>query len=89
MPCYLYHQNGDVVIADLMSKVMIPGRKNNLVASLGRGESSNKDCSTVRNQAIGTFVSGRFVCPHRACFDHEGNIFVVEAGQVTRLRTLA
>ncbi|PYV80668.1 MAG: hypothetical protein DMG93_18305 [Acidobacteria bacterium] len=35
---------------------------------------------------------GRFVCPHGACFDHEGNVFVVEwveAGRVTKLRRIA
>jgi hypothetical protein len=92
MPCYLHERNGDVVIADLLSKVAILDRKNNVVASLGEGEYSNKDWSTVRNQAPGTFAPGRFVCPHGACFDHAGNIFVVEwveAGRVTKLRKVA
>jgi hypothetical protein len=92
MPCYLHERNGAVVIADLLSKVTILDSRNNLVASLGEGEYSNKDWSTVRNQAPGTFVPGRFVCPHGACFDHEGNIFVVEwveAGRVTKLRKVA
>ena len=77
---------GDGVIADLPGNVMVLDRKDNLVASQGEGECSNKDSSTVRNQIPGTFVSGRFVCPHGACFDHEGNTFMVEAGPVTRLR---
>jgi hypothetical protein len=80
------------LIADLLSKVIILDRKNNVVASLGEGEYSNKDWNTVRNQTHGTFAPGRFVCPHGACFDHEGNIFVVEwveAGRVTKLRQLA
>jgi hypothetical protein len=92
MPCYLHERNGDVVIADLLSKVVILDRKNNVLSSLGEGEYSKQDWSTVRNQAPGTFVSGRFVCPHGACFDHEGNIFVVEwveAGRVTKLRSVA
>ena len=92
MPCYLHERNGDVVIADLLSKVTIIDRKNKVVASLGEGEYSNKDWSAVRNQAPGTFVPGRFVCPHGACFDHEGNIFVVEwveSGRVTKLRKVA
>jgi hypothetical protein len=91
MPCYLHERNGDVVIADLLSKVVILDRQNNVVASLGEGEYSSKDWSTARNQPSGTFVSGRFVCPHGACFDHEGNIFVVEwveAGRVTKLRSI-
>ena len=92
MPCYLHERNGDVVIADLLSKVTILDRKNNVVASLGEGEYTNKDWSTVRNQAPGTFAPGRFVCPHGACFDHEGNIFVVEwveSGRVTKLRRIS
>jgi hypothetical protein len=92
MPCYLHERNGEVVIADLLSKVIILDRKNNVIASLGEGEYSRNDWSTVRNQAPGTFVSGRFVCPHGACFDREGNIFVVEwveAGRVTKLRSVA
>jgi hypothetical protein len=92
MPCYLHERHGDVVIADLLSKVIILDQKNNVVASLGEGDYSRDDWSTVRNQAPGAFVPGRFVCPHGACFDHEGNIFVVEwveAGRVTKLRKVA
>ena len=92
MPRYLHERNGNVVIADLLSKVVILDRKNNVVASLGEGEYSKTDWSAVRNQAPGTFVSGRFVCPHGVCFDHEGNIFVVEwveAGRVTKLRRVS
>ena len=38
------------------------------------------------------FTPGKFVCPHGACFDHAGNIFVVEwveVGRVTKLRRTA
>ncbi|HUJ96391.1 MAG TPA: hypothetical protein VLW84_14055, partial [Terriglobales bacterium] len=89
MPCFLDERNGEVVIADLLSKVVILDRQNNVVTSLGEGEYSKQDWATVRNQAPGTFVPGRFVCPHGACFDHAGNIFVVEwveSGRVTKLR---
>ena len=92
MPCFLDERKGDVVIADLLSKVIILDRQNKVVATLGEGEYSKTDWSTVRNQAPGTFAPGRFVCPHGACFDHEGNIFVVEwveAGRVTKLRKVA
>jgi hypothetical protein len=91
MPCYLHERNGEVVIADLLSKVMILDRQNHVVASLGEGQYTSEDWKTVRNQAPGTFSAGRFVCPHGACFDHDGNIFVVEwveAGRVTKLRRL-
>ncbi|HYM08064.1 MAG TPA: hypothetical protein VEU11_16040 [Terriglobales bacterium] len=92
MPCFLDERNGDVVIADLLSKVTILDRQNKVVASLGEGEYLKTDWSTVRNQPPGIFVPGRFVCPHGACFDHAGNIFVVEwveAGRVTKLRKVA
>jgi len=89
MPCNLHERKGYVVIPDLLSKVVILDRENKVVARLGDGEYSNKDWSAVRNQIHGGFIPGRFVCPHGACFDHEGNIFVVEwveAGRVTKLR---
>jgi hypothetical protein len=89
MPCNLHERNGNVVVPDLLSKVVILDRKNQVIAILGEGEYSKQDWNTVRNQAAGTFVPGRFVCPHGACFDHQGNIFVVEwveTGRVTKLR---
>lgn len=89
MPCYLDERNGEVVIADLLSKVTLLDRQNKVIVSLGEGEYTNKEWSSVRNQAPGTFVPGRFVCPHGGCFDHAGNIFVVEwveTGRVTKLR---
>jgi hypothetical protein len=36
-----------------------------------------------------TWQAGKFIHPHDACFDKDGNIFVVEwveAGRVTKLR---
>jgi len=92
MPCNLHERNGNVVVPDLLSKVVILDRKNQVIAILGEGEYSKQDWNTVRNQAAGTFVPGRFVCPHGACFDHQGNIFVVEwveTGRVTKLRRIS
>ena len=40
----------------------------------------------------GRWKPGRFVHPHDACFDRDGNIFVVEwvpTGRVTKLRKLS
>jgi hypothetical protein len=34
------------------------------------------------------FQPGKFVCPHGACFDHNGNIFVVEWVEVGRVSKL-
>jgi len=45
-----------------------------------------------RKLARDKFTPARFICPHGACFDHQGNIFIVqrvEIGRVTKLRRLA
>jgi len=37
------------------------------------------------------WVDGKFIHPHDACFDHDGNIFVaefVEPGRVTKLKRI-
>ena len=80
-------------------KVQFPGvggTGNNGVASLikltpgtigyveyGYAKSSGLPMATLQNKA------GKFVAPHGACFDHSGNIFVVEwveVGRVSKLR---
>jgi hypothetical protein len=91
MPCNLAERQGNIVIPDLLSKVVILDRSYKVAAVLGESEYSKQDWSTVRNLPFGAFTPGRFVCPHGACFDHEGNIFVVEwveSGRVTKLRHL-
>ena len=66
-------------------------RDNKVIAHLGDDSAANtwKD---VRKLTRDHFTPGKFVCPHGACFDHHGNIFVVEwveVGRVTKLRHVA
>jgi len=93
MPCHFHERGGDVVIPDLWSKVVILDKDNKVAASLGNGDYSNQeDWYKARQQARDTFKPGRFLCPHGACFDHQGNIFVVEwveVGRVSKLRKVA
>jgi len=93
MPCHFGERNGNVVIPDLWSKVVILDPANEAVAHLGNGDySTRQDWRKAREQARDTFIPGRFLCPHGACFDHEGNIFVVEwveVGRITKLRKVA
>lgn len=93
MPCHFDERKGDVVIPDLWSKVVILDSGNKVAASLGNGDySTQQDWYKARQQARDTFIPGRFLCPHGACFDHEGNIFVVEwveVGRVTKMRKVA
>jgi hypothetical protein len=47
------------------------------------------ELNALRTQTRDKFTPGKFVCPHGACFDHNGNIYVaewVEVGRVSRLR---
>ena len=68
-------------------RVTLLDRHNQVIEHLG-DDSASKWRDT-RTQARDHFLPGKFVCPHGACFDHAGNIFVVEwveVGRVTKLR---
>jgi len=88
LPCHFnYFQNGDVVIPDLGARVTLLDKQNQVIAHLG-DDSASKWRET-RVLARDKFTPGKFVAPHGACFDHAGNIFVVEwveVGRVTMLR---
>ena len=88
MPCHFhYFKNGDVVIPDLGARVTVMDKNYNVLAHLG-DDSATKWRET-RTQSRDHFTPGKFVAPHGACFDHDGNIFVVEwveVGRVTKLR---
>lgn len=89
LPCNFHERNGLVVIPDLQSKVVIVGNGYTVVAALGNGAYSYPEWDKLREQDREKFVPGRFVCPHGACFDRDGNVFVVEwveVGRVTKLR---
>ena len=87
-PCHFsIHKNGDMVIPDLYARVTILDKDNRTAALLG-DDSTSKYMDT-RKMTRDAFTPGRFVCPHGACFDHAGNIYVVEwveIGRVTKLR---
>jgi hypothetical protein len=88
LPCHFnYFRNGDVVIPDLGARVTLMDRNNQVIEHLG--DDSASSWRQTRTQTRDHFAPGRFVCPHGACFDHAGNIFVVEwveVGRVTKLR---
>ena len=57
----------------------------------GDVERVTKTVKGVRNDPR-KWIDGKFVHPHDACFDHDGNILVAEwvaTGRVTRLRRLS
>jgi hypothetical protein len=92
LPCHFHERHGYVVIPDLQTRVTVVDQNNQPVAQLGDPAPISPP-NPPRNTADRmSFIPGQFVCPHGACFDHEGNIFVVEwieMGRVTKLRKLA
>jgi hypothetical protein len=76
-----------MVVPDLFARVTLMDRKNNIILHLG--DDSSTDYMATRKLTRDHFTPGKFVCPHGACFDREGNIFVVEwveVGRVSKLR---
>jgi hypothetical protein len=90
-PCHFnIHKNGDMVVPDLFARVTLMDRENRIIEHLG--DDSSSDYMATRKLSRDHFIPGKFVCPHGACFDHEGNIYVVEwveVGRVSRLRHIA
>ena len=88
MPCHFsYYKNGDMVVPDLGARVTLMDRDNKVIIHLG--DDSTSDWRKMRTEPPDKFTPGKFIAPHSACFDHFGNIFVVEwveVGRVTKLR---
>jgi hypothetical protein len=90
-PCYFsIYRNGDILIPDLFARVTLLDKNNRVITQLG--DDSTSDYMKTRKESRDHFTAGKFVCPHGACFDHAGNIYVVEwveVGRVSRLRKVA
>ena len=88
LPCHFYFfKNGDMVVPDLGARVTLMDKKNQVIAHLG--DDSDSKWRDTRKLSRDHFTPGKFVAPHGACFDHKGNVFVVEwveVGRVTKLR---
>jgi hypothetical protein len=84
---------GDVLLVpDLHARVSLFGKDNQVIAHLGYDETWTKQVRADNNamrRDPSKWQAGRFVHPHDACFDKDGNIFVVEwvpTGRVSLLR---
>lgn len=87
LPCHFHQHRGLVVVPDLGARVTLLNRENEVIAHLGDDSQSNWQETRLLGRQ--RFTPGKFVCPHSACFDDDGNIFVVEfveIGRVTKLR---
>ena len=96
---FLWPANLDVyeellLVPELVARVTLLGKSNEVVARLG----VDTDRIVQNKQETGGYgirsdeskwQPGKFIHPHDACFDRQGNIFVVEwvqSGRVTKLR---
>lgn len=88
-PCHFHIRGEIVVVPDLVSRVTLLDKDNKVISHLGDGGDGAR---AVREKDRDAFTPGKFICPHGACFDPDGNIFVVEfveVGRVTKLRKLS
>ncbi|PYR54162.1 MAG: hypothetical protein DMF91_27290 [Acidobacteria bacterium] len=88
LPCHFDEQKGIVVVPDLHGRVTLIDKDNHVIEHLGDSNAPVWN-NPLRSQPRDAFIPGQFICPHGACFDHAGNIFVVEwveVGRVTKLR---
>lgn len=83
-PCHFDQRGAVLLVPDLSARVTLLDKDNKLLAHLGDDTDFR-----LRDQPREKFIPGKFIAPHSAIFDHEGNIFVVEwveIGRVTKLR---
>ncbi len=81
--------HGDLMLVpELVARVSILDKQNKVVAQLGSDvERISADKRQIRADPT-QWIDGKFVHPHDACFDRDGNIFVAEwvaTGRVTKL----
>jgi len=84
-PCHFDERGGILLVPDLEARVTLLDEQNQLVVHLGDGTHYRG----VRDQPREAFTPGKFIAPHGAMFDADGNIFVVEwveVGRVTKLK---
>lgn len=90
LPCHFdIFKDGTLLIPDLARRVTLMDKDNQVIAHLGEGLDDWRERRKMEREH---FQPGKFVCPHGACFDLDGNIFVVEwveVGRVTFLKKVS
>jgi len=87
LPCHFHFHKSLMLVPDLGARVQILDASNTVVATLG--DASDSEWRKTRTMERDKFTPGKFVCPHGACFNRKGDVFVaewVEVGRVTKLR---
>jgi hypothetical protein len=76
-PCHFSLRNGELLVPDLHGRVSIFNRDNDLVCHLGITPGVHK-LAGYPNLPHAQRIPGRFISPHAAMWDAQGNIYVVE-----------
>lgn len=80
-----------LLVPELHARVTLLNEKNEVVARLGTDVERIKSKGGIRNDPK-KWLDGKFVHPHDACFDNEGNILVAEwvaSGRVSKLKRVS
>ena len=91
LPANVQVQGDLMLVPELYARLSILDRDNHVIARLGDDSQRLKADTKKRIRTDPTlWVDGKFITPHDACFDAEGNIYVAEyvpnLGRVTKLR---
>jgi hypothetical protein len=97
LPANLDTDKDVMLVPDLSARVTLLDRENKVIAHLGEDAAWRatvvKDGNKFRSQPERwAEAKGKFIHPHDACFDADGNILVAEwvhTGRVTKLRKLS
>lgn len=76
-----------LLVPELHARISILDGENKVVARLGEDVKRVTTQSGIRNDSS-KWLDGKFVHPHDACFDREGNVFVAEwvhSGRISKL----
>jgi len=90
MPANIDIQGDLMLVPELVARLSILGKDNQIVAQLGDdiARVSAEKGNVIRNDPS-LWQDGKFVHPHDACFDSAGNIYVaewVQTGRISKLR---
>jgi hypothetical protein len=81
-----------LLVPDLGGRVTLLDRDNQVITQLGDdSERIGADSKFTIRTDESKWVPGKFVHPHDACFDADGNIYVVdwvERGRISKLRRI-
>ena len=81
-----------MLVPELHARLTLLGNDNKVIARLGDDVKGVVKQKNVDRGKPKTWVNGKFVHPHDACFDNQGNIIVAEwvaTGRVSRLKKVS